>query len=112
IVSLVDSPDVTEAEGAVAPAVKELHLVATLQVDPRVRTAREHDVDVQIEVAVLPGSEEMTVRIALRNVHQDAGAFGRTNVPVNFGISDRSACEVPVGRGICKSAQIIQGDFG
>src|SRR5262249_9590245 len=110
IPALVDPAAVAGLQLAHAPAVKELHFIATLQIDPRVGARGEQELEIEFEVAVFPGGQEMTALVLGWIADEHAGPGGERQDLVPARIAREFGGELPVGAGRSESGERIEGD--
>jgi len=81
-----------------------------LQVNAGIRAGREQEIQVELEVAVLPRGEEVTPRAIARIVDEHAAALDGRERFVVTRIARDAAGELPVGRGGLERRERIESD--
>ncbi len=107
---LVDSADVAKAGIADAPAVEELYLVASLQIDARIRACGHHEVELQRQIPMLPGREEVLAVVVGGGADENAGPGLHREMPGTVEIGVHVAREMPVIAGGLERAPVVQRD--
>ena len=110
--ALVNAPAVGGGGIFFAPAVEELHFVAALEVDAGVGAGGQEEFEVEFDVAMVPGGEEVTAGVGrfagVADEHAGAGQGGERFLAPR--VAAKAGGELPVGRDRLESGERIEGD--